>query len=246
MTSLLERFSQPLPGWVDEINHEVFQRVSAGYYAKECRSGNINVVREIIYRFWPFIDAFPGMVNRGCLCLLKEDLFTNYGVGLVGLLRTGFSFLMGMEKDEENHRSLWLKSAGALGLSRGDLQQMPILEIETIIQSVGEDADPFTMLLRFVTVEIVAESVSKDFLSSREFVSALGAEGTHWFRAHVGNAGMNHEELALRLVQSLHDKEMDKDGVSAVIQPMADLFITAGEKCAELAMVKQDVETSHP
>jgi pyrroloquinoline quinone (PQQ) biosynthesis protein C len=239
MGNLVDRFNEPLPRWVEDVDREACAKLSASAFARECRSGNVSVIRELIFRFWPFVDAFPKMINQGCLHLLKEDLFRSHGLELIGLFRAGFELLLGIEKDEENHRSLWLKTADALGLSYGELERTPSAEVRAINDSVGEETDPSTMLLRFVAVEIVAESVSKDFLSSKNFVSALGEQGVHWFRVHVAHNGITHEELALHLAFSLYDDELNKDRVNAVVQPVVDLFIMAANKCAELATLKQ-------
>ena len=89
------------------------------------------------------------------------------------------------------------------------------------------------MFLRFVGVEVVAESVSEDFLSSENFKSALGKEGLRWFEAHVIHEGMSHEELAFKLAHALHREELTREESHAVIHHVVDLFIGAAEVCVE-------------
>ena len=136
-----------------------------------------------------------------------------------------------MQKDEEDHRQLWLKTAHVLGLTPTDLRQPPTPEVRAVTSVIAEDVDPYMMFLRFVGVEMVAESVSKDFLSSEEFKSALGKEGLRWFEVHVTHEGMSHEELAFRLARALHREELTREESHALIHHVVDLFIRAAEVC---------------
>jgi len=177
------------------------------------------------------VDAFPRIINRGCLHILKKELVNTFGLEMIDLFRLGFKVLSSMQKDEEDHRQLWLKTAHVLGLASADLRQPPILEVKRITSVIAEDVDPYVMLLRFVGVEIVAESVSENFLSSERFKSALGKEGLGWFEVHVTHTGMSHEELAFRLARSLHRGELTREESHAVIHHVVDRFIAAAEAC---------------
>jgi hypothetical protein len=138
-----------------------------------------------------------------------------------------------MQRDGEDHRELWLKTAAILGLAPTDLAQSAIPEVQLVTSFVAEDVDPFSMFLRFVGVEIVAESVSKDALSSDKFKLALRKEGLRWFEVHITHEGMSHEELVFRLAQAFHRGERMKEESHTVIHHVVDLFIRAAEACVE-------------
>ena len=96
------------------------------------------------------------------------------------------------------------------------------------------------MFLRFVVVEIIAESVSVDFLSSEKFKSALGKEALGWFEVDVTHEGMSHEELALRLARSLHGGEVTREETHALIRHVVDLFIAAAECLYRQSNIRPD------
>jgi len=229
MNSLTERFKQPIPGWVSEIRNETLQKISLSPVATGCRGCDMRLTKELLLRFWPFVDAFPRIINRGCLHILKKELVKTFGLEMIDLFRLGFQVLSSMQKDEEDHRQLWLKTSHVLGLTSTDLRQPPTPEVKMVTSVIAEDIDPYIMFLRFVGVEVVAESVSGDFLSSERFKSALGKEGLRWFEVHITHHGMSHEELAFRLARALHRGEITREETHAVVHHVVDLFIAAAE-----------------
>ena len=233
MNSLTDGFKQPIPAWVSEINNEALQKISLSSFATMCRAGDMRLTKDLFLRFWPFVDAFPKVINRACLHILKTELVKTFGLEMIDVFRLGFQVLSSMQKDEEDHRQLWLKTANVLGLTSADLRQHPIPEVKTVTSVIAEDVDPYMMCLRFVGVEIAAESVSENFLSSDKFKSALGKEGLRWFEVHVTHEGMSHKELAFKLARALHRGELTREESHAVIQHVVDLFIGAAEVCVE-------------
>jgi hypothetical protein len=229
MNSPVDRFKQPVPSWVAEIKNEAFQKISSSPFAVACRGGDMRLARELFLRFWPFVEAFPKIINRSCVEILKKELVKTFGLEIIDLFRLGVQVLSSMQKDEEDHRELWLKTAAVLGLTSSDLRQPPIPQVRTVTSVIAKDAEPYIKFLRFVAVEMVAESVSEDFLSSETFQSALGKDGLRWFEVHATHRGMSHEELAFRLARALHRRESTKEETHAVIHHVVDLFISAAE-----------------
>lgn len=231
MNSLTNRFKQPLPAWVREIKSETLRKISLSPFATMCRAGDMRLTKELFLRFWPFVDAFPKIVNRGCLHILRKELVNTFGLEMIDLFRLGFQILSSMQKDEEDHRQLWLKTTHVLGLASADLRQPSIPEVKMVTSIIAEDVDPHMMFLRFVGVEVVAESMSEYFLSSERFKSALGKEGLGWFEVHVTHEGMSHEELAFRLARAFNRGELTREESDAVIHHVVDCFIAAAEAC---------------
>lgn len=116
-----------------------------------------------------------------------------------------------------------------LALTSANLRQPAIPEVKTLTSVIAEDADPYMLFLRLVGVEVVAESVSENVLSSESFKSALGREGFGWFEAHVIHQGMSYEELAFRLARALHRGELTREDSHAAIHHVVDIFIGATE-----------------
>jgi len=232
MNSLTDGFKQPIPAWVCEISNEALQKISRSSFATMCRTGDMRLTKNLFLRFWPFVDAFPNIINRSCVHILKKELVKTFGLDMIDIFRLGFQVLSSMQKDEEDHRQLWLKTANVLGLTSADLRQRPIPEVKTATSVIAEDIDPYTMFLRFVGVEVVAESMSEYFLSSEKFKSALGKEGLRWFEVHVAHEGMSHKELAFKLARALHRGELTSVESHAVIHHVVDIFIGAAEACA--------------
>lgn len=231
MNSLTDGFKQPIPQWVSEIRNETLQKISLSPFATACRDGDMRLTKNLFQRFWPFVDAFPKIINRACLHILKTELVKTFGLEMIDLFRLGFQVLSSMQQDEEDHRQLWLKTAHVLGLTSTDLHQHSTPEVKMVTSVIAEDVDPYMMFLRFVGVEVVAESMSENFLSSERFKSALGKEGLRWFEVHVTHEGMSHEELAFKLARALHRGELTREKSHAVIHHVVDLFIGAAEVC---------------
>jgi len=243
MSSLIERYNEPLPPWIHDIKVALKRDIAESRFAALSRAGDIQVMRQLILRFWPFVDVFPKLIRKGYSRLLKSELSKQVKnpsyqrvKDFVNILLLAHQTLSDIEKDEKSHRSLWLNTATSLGFAYDDLEIEPLSEVRAIIVSVGESGDAFGMFLRFAEVEMVAEAVSKDFLASERFVSIVGARGIRWFKEHANHAdGMTHEELALRLAFAFNDDRLDRNGVEMIVKNLTRLFIEAGEKCVELA-----------
>jgi len=139
--------------------------------------------------------------------------------------------LNGIRKDEENHRKLWLETGAALGLRYPIDYERPVLpESRGWIDAVGMESDVSRLFLRFAAIEMIAEMVSKEFLTSNRFRDTLGPRGCEWFRVHAEHSqGMTHEELELQLAFSFAEGNLSKELVDAVIQDTVDRFIEAAE-----------------
>src|SRR5437870_12606855 len=118
MSPLSERFEQPLPSWIEEIKEEVDARISGANFIAACRTGDLTVLRNLVVGLWPFVDEFPRIVKRGCLRLCMSDLFYRFGPGkMLSLLLRSYKTLTEIEKDEEEHRKLWLRTGVAIELN---------------------------------------------------------------------------------------------------------------------------------
>src|SRR6266404_1442887 len=146
MNSLTDGFKQPIPAWVGEIKSEALRKFSLSSFSAMCRAGDVRLIRDLFRRFWPFVDAFPKIINRGSLHILKKELIKTFGLDMIDLFRLGLNVLSHMQKDEEDHRQLWLKTANVLGITPADLRQPPIPEIKRVTSVVAEGVDPYMML----------------------------------------------------------------------------------------------------
>jgi pyrroloquinoline quinone (PQQ) biosynthesis protein C len=248
MSSLTDRFHQPLPSWIEEIKGEVRDKISKAEFVALCHKGDITVIESLARGLWPFIDEFPRIINRGCLRLCKPQLFHKFGfVKMLSLLRHSYEALAEIESDEEQHRKLWLDIGEALGLIYPCHYNQPILPVvKAWIRGVDKPSDPFTMFLRFTSIEMIAEAVSKGLLTSDNFTSVLRKRGCHWFRVHVAHhTGMTHEELALRLAFAFHEREPVKETCNQAIQEVVDLLISAANACCNLAASRANSSPKH-
>ena len=113
-----DRYSRPLPDWVCDIKEEVTSKVKSSIASQACREGNIPALRQLFISFWPFVDEFPKTIRRGCVKFIKHKLITDPGNAddLLSLLVLADKTLTLIERDEEEHRELWIKAAEAVGL----------------------------------------------------------------------------------------------------------------------------------
>ncbi len=234
MNELLDRFDQPLPSWIADIKKEAHRKIAGANFAAACRSGDVTAMRNLILGVWPFVDIFPKIIIRGSRCLYQRKSFRDREL-LNMLIHRGSRVLSSIQQDEEDHRTLWLNAGSALKANYPiDFDREPIPEVRDWIDAVSQTADPFTMFLRFAAIEIIAESVSVDFLSSVSFTTALGTRGCEWFRVHaVHDTDLRHEELELRLGFAFRGQPTKKES-NTVIQGVIDLFLMAARACCEL------------
>ena len=229
-----DRYSRPLPDWVCDIKEEVTSKVKSSIASQACREGNIPVLRQLLIVFWPFVDEFPKIVRRGCVKFIKHGLITDPGNAddLLSLLVLADKTLTLIERDEADHRELWIKAAEAVGLTSQDLEQYPIPLVKKLIAEMEAWADPAAMFLRFAAVEIMAEVTSWHFLESQQFRQAVGTKGSEWFLAHTEHGDESHESLTYRLAFAFRESGITHEEASALIQPLIDLFVEAAENAA--------------
>jgi len=226
-----DRYSKPLPGWVSDIKEGVKFKVISSIASQACREGNIPALRQLLIVFWPFVDEFPKIIRRGCVKFIKHELITDPGNAddLLSLLVLADKTLTLIERDEADHRELWIKAAEAVGLTYQDLEQYPIPLVKKLIAEMEAWADPAAMFLRFAAVEIMAEVASWHFLESQQFRQAVGTKGSEWFLAHTEHGDESHESLTYRLAFAFRESGITHEEASALIQPLIDLFVEAAE-----------------
>ena len=233
MGTLTDRYSRPLPGWVYDIKERVKDKVINSIAAQACHEGNVPALRQLLIVFWPFVDEFPKIIRRGCVKFIKRKLTTDPGNAddLLSLLVLADKTLTLLEKDEEDHRELWVKAAEAVGLTYQDLEQPPIPLVEKLTTEMETWTDPATMFLKFAAVEIMAEVASRHFLESQQFRQAVGTKGCEWFLAHMphGDEEESHETVAYRLAIAFRDSAITCEVASALILPLIDLFVETAE-----------------
>ena len=231
MGTFTDRYSRPLPNWVSDIKEGVKHKVISSIAAQACREGNIPALRQLLIVFWPFVDEFPKIIRRGCVKFIKHELITDPGNAhdLLSLLVLADKTLTLIERDEADHRELWIKAAEAVGLTHRDLEQPPIPLVEQLITEMERWADPAAMFLRFAAVEIMAGVASWHFLESPQFRQAVGTKGSEWFLAHTEHGDESHESLTYRLAIAFRESGITHEEASALIQPLIDLFVEAAE-----------------
>ena len=231
METLTDRYSRPLPDWVHDIKEDVKDKVKGSIASKVCREGNIPALQQLLVTFWPFVDQFPKIVRRGCVKFIKHELLTHPGNAddLLSLLVLADKTLTLIERDEAEHRALWIKAAGAVGLTQQDLERPPIPLVKKLVAKMEAWTDPAAMFLRFAAVEVIAEVASGHFLESHEFRKAVGTKGLEWFLAHTKHEDESHESLTYRLAITFRERGVTQEEAGALIQPLADLFVEAAE-----------------
>jgi len=226
-----DRYSRPLPDWVSDIKEEVTYKVQRSIASQVCCEGNIPALRQLLIIFWPFVDEFPKIVRRGCVKFIKHKLITDPGNAddLLSLLVLADKTLTLIEREEEDHRELWIKAAEAVGLTYQDLEQPPIPFAKKLITEMETWTDPASMFLRFAAVEILAEVASGHFLESHQFRKAVGTKGSEWFLAHTKHGDESHESLTYRLAIAFRENGITHEEASSLIQPLIDLFVETAE-----------------
>ena len=238
MGKFTDRYSRPLPDWVYAIKAQVKHKVTSSSASHVCCEGHIPALRKLLIIFWPFVDEFPKIVRRGCVKFIKHELITDPGKAgdLLALLVLADKTLTLIEKEEEEHRALWIKAAEAVGLTHQDLEQPTIPSVKKLTTDVERWTDPTAMFLQFAAVEIIAEVASGHFLESQQFRQAVGTKGSEWFLAHTPQGEESHEALAYRLAMAFRNSAITHEEASARIQPLIDLFVeTADSAVATVA-----------
>jgi len=254
MRSLMDSFNQELPPWLEDIKKEVREKVKASPIIRGCAEGDRRSIQFLMSGYWLFVDEFPKSIAIARDRVVKDvivnsiKLLGKFRVNVVSELLTLSMEVMGrMKSDEGDHRALWLKTAHSVGLQQDDLERQETLtEVITLNELVQEKTNFFTIFLRFVAVEMVAEEISRVLLESPPFKVEVNEDGLRWFKVHVihdCHKGMTHEELAFRLAIALQtlfqgrEKEFQKEEVRGIIMGAVDVFDNVGRKCSELASV---------
>jgi len=226
-----DRYSRPLPDWVYAIKAQVKHKVTSSSASHVCCEGHIPALRKLLIIFWPFVDEFPKIVRRGCVKFIKHELITDPGNAddLLALLVLADKTLTLIERDEEEHRALWIKAAEAVGLAYQDLEQYPVPHVKKLITDMQAWPDPAAMFLRFAAVEIMAGVASEHFLESEQFRQAVGTKGSEWFLVHTEHGDESHESLTYRLAFAFRERGITHEEARAQIQPLIDLFVEAAE-----------------
>ena len=232
--SLADKFSQPSPYWVKDIKNKVYTRITEAPFAIACREGNKKVMQGLVIDLWPFVDVFPELVKQGYRTLLKPSFIFRYGVrNLFQLVRKSMQLLASIGRDEKEHRQLWLDTGTALGLVYPkDFPKNPTPQTKLWLESVSNNTKPFNMLLSYVAIEMIAESISKNLLSSDAFASILGRDGIRWFDVHaVDHGDISHEALEFHLGFAFHENEPNKEEANRIIQHVVSKFLDSANAC---------------
>lgn len=229
MNSVTHNEPADRPNWVSGIKEEVHRKVRTCTLTAGCRQGDHACVKALVIGFWPFVDAFPGIIKDRYLNVSDTELDSQARV-----MQRAAQILARMENDERSHRDLWLCTAEAMGLDpTRDLVRNPLAEITALIEQMRGESDLATVFLCFVAVEMVAETLSQELLASEAFCDMLNERGKVWFKVHVAHEGTTHEQIAFRLAMA-HYRDEDTPGaekINAIIQQTVDLFCAGGEAC---------------
>lgn len=239
MSSILERFNEPLPWWVYGIKQESFKEIWQSTLLQDCKNTNHGAMRTLMIRFWPFVDEFPEIIEKHKSRIFVRE-FLRHPVAIQFLANKVSKILREIKGDETNHRSLWLDTSLALELHESDLyfnakKDFNWLKVRDTIDKVGEPISILgnktpssTAILRLAAVEIVAEGIS--LYVKDEFKKVSDSAG-RWFETHIYHQEgvMSHEELVYRIAFAFYEKKPERDKVNVIIQEVVDLFIEAGE-----------------
>lgn len=221
--------------WFTPVRDEVYRRVAATRLTEACRRGEHTVIAEFFICFWPFVNVFPAIIRQSRRPLIQSIRQKGSASRVNDLLALGRHTLATMQRDEANHRTLWIECAATVGLGYANLASRRYAETERIIEHVAEDTDPATKLLRFTAVERVAESVSAALLASAAFRQAVGPQGLPWFEVHLSHIKepqrleeLSHEELTIGLATALEARG-DTEEAGRTVLATTDLFVAAAE-----------------
>jgi pyrroloquinoline quinone (PQQ) biosynthesis protein C len=231
MVIVAAMFSAPpvTPLWFNELKTEARNKIVGARFAGACRQGNVGAMQALVVGIWPFVDEFPKIIIRGASRVARKDGGNRELLNT--LLRRGPQVLLGIRRDEENHRKLWIETGRALGLGfPADFQQSVLPESAAWIDLLKNESDLFAVFVSFAAIELIAETVSIDFLGSEAFTNILGTRGCEWFRVHAEHApGMSHEELELCLAFMLRGGEPSKQDATPIIWNVVNHFIAAAD-----------------
>ena len=244
MNSILKRFTEPLPWWIEGIKQESFKKIWQSTLLKKCQMMDQEAMRVLMFRFWPFVNEFPKIISEHRSQIFLREL-VRHPIHVYFLAKNVNEILKEIRSDEINHRSLWLTTSAVLGLKEDDLyfqvlkdfrvHNSAYLKVRGIIKKVqspvsilGNKTTSQEALLRLAAVEIVAEGIS---LIVKDAFKRLNDKAGRWFDVHIYHNEdiMSHEELVYKLAFAFDSKKPEREPVNVVIQEIVDLFIEAGE-----------------
>jgi pyrroloquinoline quinone (PQQ) biosynthesis protein C len=226
-------FNVDLPSWWRDIKVEAHSKVAANPMTLGCRTGNPVYLRAFLLGFWPFVHIFPDVIRQGLTKLARSGEVAR----TTKFLTRASGILAGIENDERSHRTMFLDTAQAVGLSMADFTAAKCLPlVQALFTRIIDSPCPASMFLRFAAVEVEAEAFSEELLSSEPFRLGLPPQSLRWFHEHQQHDATPHEALAYNLATACHHEPLHRDYVEPIAFEMIALF----SACAE-ASVKAHV-----
>lgn len=217
---------------------DIWATISSFPFVRGCRCGDPQFIRALFGGFWNFVNCFPQIIRDTYSSVPAEiDERTRRFLERSAQILSGM--LAGMETDERAHRALWLRSAKQAGLDESDLENWELLpEVRGIAEAIGNEQDLYTRLLYFVSVELIAEGLSRALADSPEFLKAMGSKGMSWFKAHLvhESGATTHEQLAYNLagrIASFQGRQPSEESMHETVMKGLMLFAFAANACAE-------------
>ena len=208
------------PLWLDGVKKEALAMVEASPLTQGCAAGDMGSLRSLMIGFWPFVNAFPGIIE------------SKYGA--TGDDDRAAQALAGMEGDERSHRTKWVDTCRAIGIDEAQFGGEPQPLMQRLIGFVSEDTALHNTFLRFLGVEIIAETLSEALMKHEVFRETLGEVGQDWFKAHLhrgGNASTAHERIAIHLAERHAGESWSRDLFTQEALGTVSLFIEAATEC---------------
>ena len=212
--------------WFHSIKRDACQRIAPTTLVLGCKRGDKNYIRALMVIYWKFVDEFP------------EILYEQFSTMSDPVIKRQAKYLSGITADEKSHRHMWLETSDFLGLSYQTLnnyrERFPL--VNKISLRLRDTVDTALTLLRIVGVEIVAEILSSELLSSDKFCNALNEKARVWFKVHVAHTGTTHEQIALRLALKELEHEVNlQEVVMCEVLAIVDMFVDAAASAPEIA-----------
>ena len=203
-----------------EVKVEARLRVSRSLMVQGCQAGDRAMICALLIVFWRFVYDFA------------QILYTYFETTSDPLVKRMKGSLSGIADDEKSHRLMWSETAKYLGITDLlDLNKERFQRVIFLSEYLSQNVTPAYVFLRIVAVEVVAEALSEELLSSMHFKAILPRRFQRWFIAHIVHGeGTTHEQLALKL--ALHDlahgEYTDIESiVRAEVLGLIDLFVDA-------------------
>jgi pyrroloquinoline quinone (PQQ) biosynthesis protein C len=217
---------------------DIWAKINAFPFVRGCWRGDPQFVRAMFGGFWNFVNGFPQIIR---------DTYSSVPAGIDEKTRRFLErsaqllagMLAGMESDERAHRALWLRAARQAGLEERDLEGWELLpEVRQIAETIGNEKDLYIRLLYFVSVELIAEGLSRALADSPEFLKLMGTRGMAWFKAHLvhEHGATTHEQLAYNLagrIAHFQGRQSSEESMHEIVINGLLLFARAANACGE-------------